>query len=56
MNAIEFGRSRRARPAYSFDDVAVAPSRRTRDPQECRIGWRLDAYTFDLPVMAAPMD
>ncbi len=56
MTEIELGRSKRARAAYSFDDVAIAPSRRTRDPQECSISWRLDAYSFELPVMAAPMD
>jgi IMP dehydrogenase len=56
VTEIELGRSKRARAAYSFDDVAIAPSRRTRDPQECSISWRLDAYSFDLPVMAAPMD
>ncbi len=56
MTEIELGRSKRARAAYSFDDVAIAPSRRTRDPQECSISWRLDAYNFELPVMAAPMD
>lgn len=53
---MELGRSKRARAAYSFDDVAVAPSRRTRDPQDSVISWRLDAYSFDLPVMAAPTD
>lgn len=56
MTEVELGRSKRARAAYSFDDVAVAPSRRTRDPQDSVISWRLDAYSFDLPVMAAPTD
>lgn len=56
MTDVHLGRSKRARVAYSFDDVAVAPSRRTRDPRECAVSWRLDAYPFDLPVMAAPTD
>lgn len=56
MAEVELGLSKRARTAYSFDDVAVAPSKRTRDPQDCNISWRLDAYSFDLPVMAAPTD
>ena len=37
-------------------DVAVVPSRRTRDPEEVSVGWQIDAYHFDLPVVAAPMD
>lgn len=55
-NEIEIGRGKRARRAYSFDDIAVVPSRRTRDPQEVSVGWQIDAYHFDLPVLAAPMD
>ena len=53
---IEIGRSKRARRAYSFDDIALVPARRTRDTQDVRLGWQLDAYHVDLPVMAAPMD
>lgn len=55
-NEIEIGRGKRARRAYSFDDIAVVPSRRTRDPEEVSVGWQIDAYHFDLPVLAAPMD
>ncbi len=56
MPEIEIGRGKRGRMAYSFDDVAVAPSRRTRDPQEVSVGWQIDAYRFDTPLLAAPMD
>lgn len=56
MNEIEIGRNKRGRRAYSFDDIAVVPSRRTRDPREVSLDWQIDAYHFDLPVMAAPMD
>jgi IMP dehydrogenase len=55
-NEIEIGRGKRGRRAYSFDDIAVVPSRRTRDPEEVSVGWQIDAYHFDLPVVAAPMD
>ncbi|WP_407341453.1 GuaB3 family IMP dehydrogenase-related protein [Pengzhenrongella phosphoraccumulans] len=55
-NEIEIGRGKRGRRAYSFDDVAVVPSRRTRDPEDVSVGWQIDAYHFELPVMAAPMD
>lgn len=56
MTEVELGRGKRARVAYSLDDVAIAPTRRTRDPGDCSISWRLDAYSFDLPVLAAPTD
>ena len=53
---IEIGRAKRARRAYTFDDIAVVPSRRTRDPEVVTVAWQIDAYHFDLPVLAAPMD
>jgi len=53
---VEIGRGKRGRIAYSFDDVAVVPSRRTRDPEEVSIAWQIDAYRFELPLAAAPMD
>jgi len=55
-NEIEIGRGKRGRRAYSFDDIAVVPSRRTRDPEDVSVGWQIDAYHVDLPVLAAPMD
>ncbi len=56
MSDIEIGRSKRARRAYAFDDVAIVPNRRTRDPQDVSVSWTIDAYTFGMPVIAAPMD
>ncbi|WP_110241174.1 GuaB3 family IMP dehydrogenase-related protein [Nocardioides gilvus] len=56
MTEIEIGKNKRARRAYAFDDVAIVPSRRTRDPEEVSVTWQIDAYRFDLPVLAAPMD
>jgi IMP dehydrogenase len=53
---IEIGRAKRGRRAYSFDDIAIVPSRRTRDPQEVSTAWQIDAYRFELPIVAAPMD
>ena len=41
---------------FSFDEIAVVPSRRTRDPQEVSVSWQIDAYHFDIPVIGAPMD
>jgi IMP dehydrogenase len=56
VNEIEIGRGKRGRRAYTFDDVAIVPSRRTRDPEEVSVAWQIDAYRFALPVAAAPMD
>ena len=48
---IEIGRAKRGRRAYSFDDLAIVPSRRTRDPEEVSVAWQIDAYRFELPIM-----
>lgn len=53
---IEIGRGKRGRRAYSLDDVAIVPSRRTRDPKDVSVKWQIDAYEFEMPVLAAPMD
>src|SRR5919202_1640837 len=45
-----------ARRAYGFDDIAIVPSRRTRDPEDVDISWETDAYSFTLPMRAAAMD
>ena len=52
----ELERSKRATQAYSFDDVAIAPTRRTRSDSEVDLSWKIDAVTFDMPIVAAPMD
>src|ERR671925_2000787 len=53
---IEIGIGKTARRGYGFDDVAIVPSRRTRDPADVEISWELDAWRFDLPLMASAMD
>jgi len=53
---IEIGLGKSGRRAYGFDDIAIVPSRRTRDPEDVDITWEIDAFTFDLPVMASAMD
>lgn len=56
VSDIEIGRAKRARRAFAFDDIAIVPSRRTRDPRDVSVSWTIDAFTFDMPVLAAPMD
>ena len=56
MADIEIGLGKSGRRAYGFDDIAIVPSRRTRDPGDVDISWQIDAYRFDLPLMASAMD
>lgn len=56
VTEIEIGQGKRGRTAYGLDDVAIVPSRRTRDPEEVSTHWQIDAYRFEMPLMAAPMD
>jgi len=56
MSDIEIGKSKSARRAYAFDDVAVVPTRRTRDPEVVTTNWGIDAFRFELPIVAAPVD
>lgn len=53
---IEIGRTKRATRAYSLDDVAIVPTRRTRGTEEVDLTWSIDALTLDFPLVAAPMD
>ncbi len=53
---IEIGMGKSGRRAYGFDDIAIVPSRRTRDPEDVDLSWTVDAYTFELPLMASAMD
>jgi len=52
----EIGIGKSARRAYGFDEVAIVPSRRTRDPDDVDVSWEVDAYRFALPMMASAMD
>ncbi|MGA7688938.1 MAG: GuaB3 family IMP dehydrogenase-related protein [Jiangellales bacterium] len=56
MAEVEIGRGKRGRQGWQLDDVGIVPSRRTRDPEEVSTAWQIDAYRFDTPIMAAPMD
>ncbi len=56
MTEYDLGGARRSRRAYSFDEVSVVPSRRTRDAADVDLGWQIDAYRFGAPIMAAPVD
>ena len=53
---VEIGRGKKGRRAYGFDDIAIVPSRRTRDPEDIDITWTLGPYRFELPLLASAMD
>lgn len=56
MAEIEIGMGKSGRRAYGLDDVAIVPSRRTRDNEDVDISWQIDAYEFSLPMLGAAMD
>src|ERR671935_3195490 len=53
---VEIGRGKKGRQAWGFDDIAIVPSRRTRDPDDVDISWTLGPYRFELPLLASAMD
>jgi len=53
---VEIGRGKKGRRAYGFDDIAIVPSRRTRDVDDVDITWRLGPHTLQLPLLASAMD
>jgi IMP dehydrogenase len=53
---LEIGMGKSGRRAYGFDDIAIVPSRRTRDPEDVDVSWEIDAYRFEIPLMGAAMD
>jgi IMP dehydrogenase len=53
---VEIGLGTKARLAYGFDDIAIVPSRRTRDPDDVDIGWKLGDQLLELPLLASAMD
>ncbi|MFB0944261.1 MAG: IMP dehydrogenase, partial [Candidatus Nanopelagicales bacterium] len=56
MVEVVIGGTKSARQGFSFEEVAIAPQRRTRDASEVSTSWNIDAYKFDTPFIAAPMD
>jgi IMP dehydrogenase len=56
MAELEIGLGKTGRRAYGFDDIAIVPSRRTRDPEDVDIAWELEGHQFELPLLASAMD
>ena len=55
-DTVEIGMGRTARRTYELDDINIVPSRRTRSSQDVSTAWQLDAYRFEIPVVAHPTD
>ena len=53
---IEIGRGKRGRRAYGLDEIAIVPSRRTRDPEDVDLTWELGPHTLQMPLLASAMD
>ena len=53
---IDIGIGKTGRRAWGLDDIAIVPSRRTRDPDDVDISWEVDAFSFPLPMLASAMD
>jgi IMP dehydrogenase len=53
---VEIGMGRNARRTYELDDINIVPSRRTRSSKDVSTAWQLDAYRFEIPVVAHPTD
>jgi len=56
MGGFYIGRERKARKAYGFDEVALVPGRKTLDPNDVDVSWRIGDLTFDIPILASAMD
>ena len=50
------GRSRKARRAYGFDEIAISPGNLTVNPEEVDIGFYIDKKRFEIPFFASAMD
>ena len=55
-DVVEIGMGKTAQRGYHLDDIAIVPSRRTRDVDDVSTAWQLDAYQFKIPCVAHPRD
>ncbi|MFB9237397.1 GuaB3 family IMP dehydrogenase-related protein [Plantactinospora siamensis] len=55
-DVVEIGLGKTAQRGYHLDDIAIVPSRRTRDVDDVSTAWQLDAYEFAIPCIGHPSD
>ncbi|OEY13366.1 inosine 5-monophosphate dehydrogenase [Corynebacterium sp. BCW_4722] len=53
---VEIGLGREARKAYDLHQISIVPKRRTRSSKDVDTSWHIDAYSFDIPLIARPTD
>jgi IMP dehydrogenase len=53
---VEIGMGRTARRTFELDDINIVPARRTRSSKDVSTAWQLDAYRFEIPIVAHPTD
>jgi IMP dehydrogenase len=53
---VEIGMGRTARRTYELNEINIVPARRTRSSKDVSTSWQLDAYRFEIPVLAHPTD
>ena len=53
---VEIGRGKKGRRAYGLDDIAIVPSRRTRDVEDVDISWTVENLQLKIPCLASAMD
>ncbi|MEZ5245921.1 MAG: IMP dehydrogenase [Acidimicrobiales bacterium] len=56
MAEIDIGRGKSGRRGIGLDEISIVPARRTRDRDDVDLGWKIDAYKFDLPFLAAGIE
>jgi IMP dehydrogenase len=56
MADVEIGGSKTGRRGYHLRDIAIVPSRRTRSAHDVSTAWQLDAFRFEIPMVAHPSD
>lgn len=56
MSEIEIGMGKAGRRTFELSDVSILPNRRVRDTSDIDLTWQIDAFAFDLPLIAAAQD
>ena len=52
---VEIGRGKKGRRAYGFDDIAIVPSRRTRDPDATADANYFSCLRFRITILLLPL-
>jgi IMP dehydrogenase len=53
---IELGKAKKARRAYGFDEISLAPSIITINPEDTDVTVKIGGHKFELPIIASAMD